>query len=122
MTPAARGRTRGRHAARRLTRRAAIASGGAGLAMLGLAAYLPGTRGVWRPDLALAAEGEPLRTLPVRLATNGLLETTLEARSETQAFVGSMTYESELPGPVLRLQAGNRLKVKLVNNLGGAAT
>jgi len=90
--------------------------------MLGLAAYLPGTRGVWRPDLALAAEGEPLRTLPVRLATNGLLETTLEARSETQAFVGSMTYESELPGPVLRLQAGNRLKVKLVNNLGGAAT
>src|SRR4051794_11702708 len=105
-----------------ITRRAALASGGAGLAMLGLAAYLPGTRGSWQANLARAAEGEPLREPAVRLATNGLLDTTLEARTDPQVTVGGMTYEGQLPGPVLRFRPGDRLKVRLINNLGGAMT
>src|SRR5688572_7315875 len=121
MSRSVRGRFIARRNARRFTRRAAIAAGGTGLAMLGLAG-LPGMNGSWRPGQARAAEGEPLREPEVRLAVDGLLETTLEARSDPEATVGGMTYEGELPGPVLRLRPGDRLKVKLINNLGGAIT
>jgi suppressor of ftsI len=121
MTSTVRGRAPARRRARTLTRRAAIAAGGTGLAMLGLAG-LPGLREPWNLGQARAAEGEPLREPEVRLAVDGLLETTLEARSDPDATVGGMTYEGELPGPVLRLRPGDRLKVKLINNLGGAIT
>jgi suppressor of ftsI len=121
MTSTVRGRAPARRRARTLTRRASIAAGGTGLAMLGLAG-LPGLRGPWNLGQARAAEGEPLREPAVRLAVDGLLETSLEARSDPDATVGGMTYEGELPGPVLRLRPGDRLKVKLINNLGGAIT
>lgn len=104
---------------RRGALRAALAAGGTGLALLGL---LP----LKVPRLAAqgtpAAGGEALREPPVRLAENGLLETTLEARSDPQVGVGGMTYEGLLPGPTLRLRPGDRLKIKLVNNLGGDPT
>jgi suppressor of ftsI len=121
MTMPARERPSPRRGARKLTRRAAIATGGAGMAMLGLAARQPDAWQSWSAGHA-RAEGEPLRELPVRLAVDGLLETTLEARSDADASVGGMTYEGDLPGPVLRLRPGDRLKPTLVNNLGGAIT
>jgi suppressor of ftsI len=120
MTPSVRGRTIARRNARRFTRRAAMAAGGTGLAMLGLAARLPGAWGSLGLGQARAAEGEPLHEPEVRLSANGLLETTLEARPDPQVILGGMTYEGELPGPVLRLRPGDRLRVKLINNLGGA--
>ena len=36
--------------------------------------------------------------------------------------MGGMTYDGLLPGPTLRLRPGDRLKIKLANNLGGAMT
>ncbi len=121
MTSSAHSRTAPRRAARTLSRRAAlaIAAGGTGLGLLGLASRRLGD---WDPGAALAAEGEPLHDPSVRLSADGLLETTLEARSDPQVTVGGMTYEGELPGPVLRLRPGDRLKVRLINNLGGDIT
>jgi FtsP/CotA-like multicopper oxidase with cupredoxin domain len=71
---------------------------------------------------AARAAGEPLQEPEVRLSENGVLETTLAARSDAQAAVGGMTYDGLLPGPVLRLRPGDLLKVSLTNNLGGAPT
>lgn len=122
MKPFARGRTAARRGTRTLTRRAAIVSGGTGLAMLGFAARRPGVRDSWGPALAYAAPGEPLQEPEVRLSTNGLLETILEARPDPQVGTGGMTYEGQLPGPILRLRPGDRLKIKLINNLGGDPT
>src|ERR671916_417866 len=122
MTPSARGRMTTRRGTRTLTRRAAIAAGGTGLALLGLAARRPGVWDSWSQGLAYAAAGEPLQEPEVRLSTNGLLETTLEARNDPQVGVGGMTYGGLLPGPTLRLRPGDRLKVTLVNNLGGGPT
>ncbi|MDQ3694927.1 MAG: multicopper oxidase family protein [Chloroflexota bacterium] len=104
---------------RTLTRRAALAAAGTGLALVGLS-----TRRLvaWEPGAARAAQGDALSEPPVRLAVDGLLETTLEAQSDPDATVGGMTYEGVLPGPVLRLRPGDRLRVNLINNLGGAIT
>jgi hypothetical protein len=99
MTPSARGRIPTRRGTRTLTRRAAIAAGGTGLALLGLAARRPGVWDSWGLGQADAAAGEPLQEPEVRLSTNGLLETTLEARPDPQAGTGGMTYEGQLPGP-----------------------
>jgi FtsP/CotA-like multicopper oxidase with cupredoxin domain len=118
---------------RRAALRAVLAAGGTGMALLGLAtSNAPRLGAQHGPAAALAlAQGsddapaagqEELREPPVRLSENGLLETTLEARSDPQVAVGGMTYEGLLPGPTLRLRAGDRLKIRLVNNLGGAPT
>src|ERR1044071_7317905 len=99
---------------RKLTRRAAILAGGAGLGMIGYAARTPR---VWRlagPVYARAAGG-PLQEPDVRLSTNGVLETTLEARNDPRVISGGMTYDGQLPGPVLRLRPGDLLKIGLTN-------
>ena len=122
MTPSARGRIPTRRGTRTLTRRAAIAAGGTGLALLGLAARRPGVWDSWGLGEADAAPGEPLQEPEVRLSTNGLLETTLRGAADPQAGTGGMTYEGQSPGPILRLRPGDRLKIKLINNLGGDLT
>jgi FtsP/CotA-like multicopper oxidase with cupredoxin domain len=122
MTPSARGRTTARRSARTLTRRAAIVAGGTGLAMLGLAARQLGGWGSWGTELAFAASGEPLREPPVRLSQNGVLATTIEARSDPRVGVGGMTYEGLLPGPTLRMRPGDRLQINFTNHLGGDET
>ncbi len=110
-------RAHNRNTRRTLTRRAvvraALTASGTGLTLLGLSAlHLP----------RLAAQDEELREPPVRLSESGLLETTLEARNDAQVGVGGMTYDGLLPGPTLRVRAGDRLKINLTNNLGGAMT
>ena len=113
------GRTTTRRA-RTLTRRAALAAGGTGLALVGLSMQRLAAWGP--PGVRAAQQGDALTEPPVRRAVDGLLETTLEAHNDPDSTRGVMTYEGMLPGPVLRLRPGDRLRVNLINNLGGAPT
>lgn len=65
--------------------------------------------------------GEPLVEPEVRAAANGLLETTLRAQYAYRDVGGYRlfvrTYEGQVPGPTLRMQPGDTLRVTLINDL-----
>lgn len=68
------------------------------------------------------ATGEPLREPPVLRSRDGLLDVTLRA-APTTATVGGATwhvlgYEGGFPGPTLLVHPGDRMRVRLVNDLG----
>jgi FtsP/CotA-like multicopper oxidase with cupredoxin domain len=123
--------------ARRIGRRRFL---GAGVAGLGLGALAAGASGVWRgPALARQATPvphdatpagpgapAPASTLyaepPVRASRNGLLQTTFEVLPDISSGLGKMSYEGSIPGPTLRVQPGDRLRIRLINNLGGRDT
>lgn len=106
---------------------------GVGAAGLGLGALGGGALGIWR-GAARAQDATPVSPLgeapgttefsepPVRASENGLLETTFNATPDLSAGLGQMSYEESIPGPTLRVRPGDRLKVRLLNNLGGRDT
>jgi suppressor of ftsI len=106
----------------RFGRRRFIGAGAAGLGLgaLGLGGYraLPGAAQVIQPLPGTSRFTEP----PVRVSRNGLLETTFEALPDISEGLGKMSYEGSIPGPTLRVQPGDRLKIRLINNLGGRDT
>lgn len=65
--------------------------------------------------------GQPLIEPVVRASSNGVLETTLEAKLGPATVAGqpvtSFVYEGSFPGPTLSVKPGETLKVKLVNGL-----
>lgn len=111
------------------------AAAGVGLGALGL-----GARDSWHAStlaqgatpVALDAAPVPLaspatgRTSfvepPVRASRDGVLETTLEALPDLSAGLGKMSYEGSIPGPTLRVRPGDRLRIGLINHLGGQDT
>ena len=103
---------------RPLSRRRALQLGG-----LGLAGTLVGAGGLtWQAispvrPAAPAALVEP----PTLTSTNGLLQVRLEAAAGPVRVAGrpvtALTYNAGLPGPTLRLEPGDRLRVQLVNRL-----
>lgn len=113
---------------------------GGGMAGLGLGALGAGAAGFWRiPAQAqqatpvalepspVASPGEPSGPVlfsepPVRASQNGLLETTFNALPDLSEGLGKMSYEGSIPGPTLRVRPGDRLKIRLLNNLGGRDT
>ena len=106
----------------RFGRRRFIGAGAAGLGLstLGLGGYraLPGAAQDMQPIPGTTRFAEP----PVRASRNGLLETTFEALPDISEGLGKMSYEGSIPGPTLRVQPGDRLKIRLINNLGGRDT
>jgi FtsP/CotA-like multicopper oxidase with cupredoxin domain len=115
-----RGRTgRGPHPRGVIGRRDLIKlTAGAGVAAFGVAG-----RGLILPwvHTSRAAEGEPLVEPEVRASRDGLLDTTLTCSIMPVSVAGQTAimsvYEGALPGPTLRVRPGDRLRVKLVNNL-----
>ncbi|TFC93096.1 MULTISPECIES: multicopper oxidase family protein [Cryobacterium] len=116
-----------------LSRRAALTLGG-----LGVAGTVVGGAGLlWsrQPDQSVGPDaapaplsgyvgGEPLRQPPELRSTDGLLEVQLEA-APGPAVIGGRTvtvlaYNKGLPGPTLRLQPGDRVRVGLRNGLAEA--
>jgi len=91
---------------------------GAGLAVVGLGA---GSLVYPRLMAQSQVEGLPLVEPEERVSRDGLLETTLEARTSEVVVggrrVSSMVFERSFPGPTLRLRPGDTLKVKLINGL-----
>jgi FtsP/CotA-like multicopper oxidase with cupredoxin domain len=101
----------------RVSRRRAIQLG-VGLAAAGT---LVG-RWRWATASQTPPGGEPLAEPPVRVGPDGLLDTSLTAL-RGPAQVGGVTatttvYEEIVPGPTLRVRAGDRLRLVLVNRLG----
>jgi suppressor of ftsI len=91
---------------------------GAGVAAIGVAG-----RGLILPwfDFGRAAASDELVEPEVRTSRDGLLDTKLEL-SVMQARVADQTpimavYEGSLPVPTLRVRAGDRLRINLVNKL-----
>ncbi|MEZ4564250.1 MAG: ScyD/ScyE family protein [Thermomicrobiales bacterium] len=98
---------------------------GAGAAGLGLGALSLGGYRAWRvaaQDLQPIPGTTRFVEPPVRASRNGLLETTFEALPDISEGLGKMSYEGSIPGPTLRVQPGDRLKLRLINNLGGRDT
>jgi FtsP/CotA-like multicopper oxidase with cupredoxin domain len=67
------------------------------------------------------AAGAPLGEPEVRRSANGVLETTLRLAYAYRDVGGYRlylrTYEGTVPGPTLRLRRGDRLKIRLINDL-----
>ncbi|MCA9767962.1 MAG: multicopper oxidase family protein [Gemmatimonadetes bacterium] len=98
---------------------------GAGAAGLGLGALSLGGYRAWRvaaQDLQPIPGTTRFVEPPVRASRNGLLETTFEALPDISEGLGKMSYEGSIPGPTLRVQPGDRLKLRLINSLGGRDT
>lgn len=84
---------------------------------------LPGGLGL--PDLAFAplglTTGQPLVEPAVRTSRNRRLSTTITARKAVVNVGGqpveTIVYEDSFPGPTLRVRPGDRLQIKLVNQL-----
>lgn len=102
-----------------LSRRKALLLGG-----LGTAATVAGGAGVlWtmgnaRPE---AVSGGELPTLPEEGSAGGQLQVRLEAAPGQIPLAGrqaaALAYNGSIPGPTLRVRAGDVLSIKLVNNL-----
>ncbi|HET9660049.1 MAG TPA: multicopper oxidase domain-containing protein [Thermomicrobiales bacterium] len=54
---------------------------------------------------------------PVIRSKDGVLEATLVAQPQQYTGLGTVTYGGTVPGPTLRLSAGDLLKIKLINHL-----
>ncbi len=101
-----------------VTRRTAVLLGG-----LGLAGTAAGGAGLWWSLKSRPAPvtGEDLGQPAVYRSTRGLLETSLEAAPGRFPLAGrqagALGYNGGIPGPTLRLRAGDILRLKLVNTL-----
>jgi FtsP/CotA-like multicopper oxidase with cupredoxin domain len=111
---------------------------GGGAATLGIAALGSSLRPWARPaeargapanaaddDIAAAeqVEGGSVFVEPiVRRSSDGILDTSLIARPDLNAPPGRMNYDGQLPGPTLRAQPGDTLRIFLANGLGGQIT
>jgi FtsP/CotA-like multicopper oxidase with cupredoxin domain len=76
-------------------------------------------------DVAAAAEvdgGAVFVEPEVRQSSDGLLTTRLVAQPDKDARAGRMNYDGLVPGPTLRLQRGDTLRLDLDNELGGPIT
>ena len=111
---------------RPISRRDALLLGG-----LGTAATVAGGAGLWwslastqRTGFPGTAAGPVLRSPAEIRSTDGRLQLMLEAARAPVELGGRMAsplcYNGTLPGPTLRLQPGDELAVRLVNNLGEA--
>ena len=89
----------------------------------GIGAFAMGSRGLILPwiDFARAAASEDLVEPEVRSSSDGLLDTRLTCRVMAVPAAGKnpvmATYEGSLPGPVLRIRPGDRLRINLTNLL-----
>ncbi len=112
-----------------LSRRRLVGAAAAGLGLAGASAIGLGVAGLAGGEAgaqggSTAAAGKPGAFVepPVLRARNGVLETTLEAQPDLTEEPGRMNYSGLVPGPTLRVRPGDRIRVRLVNNLGGDAT
>ncbi|OFI38197.1 copper oxidase [Arthrobacter sp. SW1] len=105
-----------------VSRRAALLLGGLGLA--GTAAGAAGLYLYLAPSPEQAG-GVGLAQAPVLRSSAGRLELRLEAAQVTVPIAGRpascFAYNGSVPGPTLRLRAGDTLAVRLVNNLREAS-
>ena len=101
-----------------ISRRSALLLGG-----LGLTGTVAGGAGLWwtlnsRPT---AVTGESFRQPPALGSSGGILEANLEAAPGLFPLAGrqagALGYNGGIPGPTLRLRAGEVLRLKLVNKL-----
>lgn len=105
----------------RISRRALLRYGAgaaaASLVFAGTPAPVQPAEGRVRASAATEALVEP----PVRASSNGLLQTSLEASVVPHDVAGrtavTSVYEGEYPGPTLRVRPGDRLKIRLANQL-----
>ncbi|MGO4121193.1 multicopper oxidase family protein [Arthrobacter sp. YAF16] len=101
-----------------ISRRSALLLGGAGLT-----GTVAGGAGLWwtlnsRPS---PVTGEPLGQPSALSSSGGLLEASLQAAPGQFPLAGrqagALGYNGSIPGPTLRLRAGDVLRLKLVNKL-----
>lgn len=118
---------------RRLTRRSALATfgaaglaataaTGAGLKLLtaGAQQATPAASPAAGPALRFVT-GEDLKNPPVRASKNGVLDTTLTAKVGPTTVAGqpvtAWVYEGSFPSPTLRIQNGDTVRIKIINEL-----
>ncbi|MDP3891237.1 multicopper oxidase family protein, partial [Nocardioides sp.] len=103
-----------------INRRRALQLGGLGLASAavgGGVVLAPRWVGPTQPP----RQGDDLGMPEVIASRNGVLDVTLEAAEGSHQVAGrqatTFAYNRSVPGPTLRLSPGDRLRVRLVNNL-----
>ncbi|MDO8149669.1 MULTISPECIES: multicopper oxidase family protein [unclassified Isoptericola] len=102
-----------------ISRRTALTLGG-----LGLVSATVGGVGLWRElsttGTTSGATGETLRAPEVVRSTDGVLDVRLEAARGTHEIAGrratTLAYNGGVPGPTLRVRAGDTVRVELVNS------
>jgi suppressor of ftsI len=113
-------RTQTRSQSQRLSRRSLLRISAAAAAAIG-ASIVPMRMQPGPPEVAAAALGGVLTTPPERSSNAGVLQTSLEARVATHTLAGrpalTAVYEGAYPGPTLRVRAGDRLKIRMSNQL-----
>jgi suppressor of ftsI len=80
-----------------------------------------------RSLLAETAAAPALKEPPVLASSGGMLEAALQATTKPvkvagQLITGAMTYNGQYPGPTLRVKPGDRIRLKVRNNLKLPAT
>lgn len=95
--------------------------GAAGLAALGLGVHSTRSAPMQQATPVAGVSGAPLTEPPVLRGTNGRLELTLEAQYGRAILGGrevtTYNYNGMIPGPTLRLRAGETLAPTLTNRL-----
>ena len=101
----------------RYSRRRALQLGGLGLAGLAVG----GAGLTWAAAQRGSPSGVPLLDAPTLAASGGILDVTLDAASGpvplADRVATALRYNGSIPGPTLRLRAGDILRVALVNRL-----
>jgi len=97
----------------------AVGRGGAGA--LGLGAQATPADGAAGTPMATPVAPSLFREPPLRVSQEGLLQTSLVARSGPADIVGrvmtAVTFDGAFPGPTLRVRPGDRLRIDLTNEL-----
>jgi len=95
------------------------------LGMFGIVGGTTAALGFWPKNLlaaSLPATGAALRQPPVQASSGGILDATLQATTKPttvtgQLISGTLTYNGHYPGPTLRVKPGDRIRLKMRNNL-----
>jgi len=94
------------------------------LGMFGLIDGTTAALGLLPRSLLAASLPAPvaLKEPPVRASSVGVLQATLQATTKAvtvagQVITGAMTYSGHYPGPTLRVRPGDRIRLKVRNNL-----